>query len=201
MKKIGIIGGSFDPIHIGHINLALDAKEQCDLDEVIFMPVKLQPFKIDKDMADSKSRVEMIRLAIKDYDRLELSLHEVLKKEISYTYKTLAELHEIFGEECKIYFICGTDSFLSMLKWKEHEKLLTNNSIIVGTRPGYKEEEVKKLIKEMVFRFDTEIIKIDNKQYNISATEIRERLKNNDHISDLVVKDVERYIKDNGLYS
>lgn len=201
MRRIGIIGGSFDPVHIGHINLATDAMTQGKLDEVIFIPVKLQPFKIGKEMTSALNRVKMISLCIEDIKGFSLSTYEVDKEEVSYTYKTLEHLHETLNKEDKLYFICGTDAFLSMMSWKEHEILLKNNSVIVGTRPGYKEDQVETLIETMTKTFNTEVIKIKNRQYDISATQIRERLLNNQPISDLVTKDVERYIRENGLYN
>ncbi len=200
MKKIGIMGGSFDPVHYGHIYLARQAKEEVGLDKVLFMPVKLQPFKMNKKLTDSYFRVKMLELAIEGMEGFEISKAEIERDEISYTIDTLNEMKEYYGDESKIYFILGTDSFIMANKWKNSEKLLSEYSFILGTRPGYKESELQGCIEYNQKKYNTDIRRISNPQLLLSSTEIRKKIKNGEKLDNLLPKAVERYIKDNGLY-
>lgn len=200
MKKIGIMGGSFDPVHYGHIYLARQAKEEVGLDKVLFMPVKLQPFKMNKKLMDSYFRVKMLELAIEGMEDFEISKAEIERDEISYTIDTLNEMKEYYGDESKIYFILGTDSFIMANKWKNSEKLLSEYSFILGTRPGYKESELQSCIEYNQKKYNTDIRRISNPQLLLSSTEIRKKIKNGEKLDNLLPKAVERYIKDNGLY-
>ncbi|MEG0918322.1 MAG: nicotinate-nucleotide adenylyltransferase [Anaerovoracaceae bacterium] len=200
MKKVGVIGGSFDPVHIGHINLALDAMKQCNLERVIFVPAKLQPFKLDKEVTPAFNRVEMLEIVMSKYSGFKLSTYEMEKEEVSYTYKTLEHLRKKLDIDEELYFICGTDTFLTMKNWKEAEKILRSIGIIVGSRPGYKDEELKAMSLELKEEYDTKVLLIDNIKYDISATKIRLCNQNKESINNLVPLEIERYIKENGLY-
>lgn len=200
MKKIGIMGGSFDPCHRGHINLALDAARQADLTKVILMPARVQPFKIDAKTAGNNHRLNMLKVAVENIAELEVSDWEMRQEELSYTYLTMREAKRQAGDETQVFFISGTDSFLEISRWKNSEELISENRFIVGVRPGYREDELEAEIKRLSELYGTEIIKIDNRRFHISSTEIRERLRDGKDISDLVTPGVERYIKKNGLY-
>lgn len=200
MKKIGIMGGSFDPCHRGHINLALDAARQADLTKVILMPARVQPFKIDVKTAGNNHRLNMLKAAVENIAELEVSDWEMRQEELSYTYLTMREAKRQAGDETQVFFISGTDSFLEISRWKNSEELISENRFIVGVRPGYREDELEAEIKRLSELYGTEIIKIDNRRFHISSTEIRERLRDGKDISDLVTPGVERYIKENGLY-
>lgn len=200
MKKIGIMGGSFDPCHRGHINLALDAARQADLTKVILMPARVQPFKIDAKTVGNNHRLNMLKAAVENIAELEVSDWEMRQEELSYTYLTMREAKKQAGDETQVFFISGTDSFLEISRWKNSEELISENRFIVGVRPGYREDELEAEIKRLSELYGTEIIKIDNRRFHISSTEIRERLRDGKDISDLVTPGVERYIKENGLY-
>lgn len=200
MKKIGIMGGSFDPCHRGHINLALDAARQADLTKVILMPARVQPFKIDAKTAENNHRLNMLKAAVENIAELEVSDWEMRQEELSYTYLTMREAKRQAGDETQVFFISGTDSFLEISRWKNSEELISENRFIVGVRPGYRVDELEAEIKRLSELYGTEIIKIDNRRFHISSTEIRERLRDGKDISDLVTPGVERYIKENGLY-
>ncbi len=200
MKKIGIMGGSFDPCHRGHINLALDAARQANLTKVILMPARVQPFKIDTKTAGNNHRLNMLKAAVENIAELEVSDWEMRQEELSYTYLTMREAKRQAGDETQVFFISGTDSFLEISRWKNSEELISENRFIVGVRPGYREDELEAEIKRLSELYGTEIIKIDNRRFHISSTEIRERLRDGKDISDLVTPGVERYIKENGLY-
>lgn len=200
MKKIGILGGTFDPVHLGHINLAIDAKAQVGLDKVIFVPAKLQPFKLDKEVTAGEHRLAMIREAIDGIDGLEVSPYELEAEGISYTYLTVRAMKKSFGRDARLYFITGTDSFLKIESWKNAEELIRSCSYIIGTRPGYRKQELDICIEHIRREYNTEVINLENIQLDISSTEIRKRLESGLPCNDLIPEKTERYITANGLY-
>lgn len=200
MKRIGILGGTFDPVHYGHIGLAEDAREQAGLDKVLLVPAKLQPFKLDKQVTCGRHRLAMIQLAVEETPGLEASDYELKQEQISYTYKTLRAFSARLGANTQVYFITGTDAFLKIDQWKHAEEMLTQYSFAVGSRPGYKEAELDQCIAHLKSVYNTDIVKIHNRRRDISATEIRERLSSGVSLSGLVPEQVERYILVNGLY-
>lgn len=199
MKKIGVLGGSFDPVHLGHLSLAKDALVQGSLDQVILMPVHRQPFKLDTKLSLDKDRLSMLREAVKDSPGLTVSDWEIKSKGVSYTYLTLRSLKKQYPD-AKIYFITGTDTFLKINTWKNAEELLEENNFIVGHRPGYREQELLERVSSLRQTYETDINVINNTRLDISATEIREIIKCGGAISKLVPPGVERYIKTHGLY-
>jgi nicotinate-nucleotide adenylyltransferase len=194
MNKIGVLGGSFDPVHLGHLSLAKDS-----LDQVIFMPVHRQPFKLNTRLSSDEDRLAMLREAIQDVPGLAVSDWEIKNKGISYTYLTLRALKEQ-NKDAKIYFITGTDTFLKINIWKNATELLAENNFIIGHRPGYREQELYERVAELNVKFDVEIQVINNTRLDISATEIRGIVSDGGAISHLVPPGVERYIKKHGLY-
>jgi nicotinate-nucleotide adenylyltransferase len=199
MKRIGVLGGSFDPVHLGHLSLAKDALVQGSLDQVIFMPVHRQPFKLDARLSSDEDRIAMLREAIKDTPGLAVSDWEIKNKGVSYTYLTLRALKEQY-KDAKIYFITGTDTFLKINIWKNATELLVENNFIIGHRPGYREQELLERVEELKQKFEVKILVINNTRLDISATEIRNIVAEGGTISQLVPPGVERYIKKHGLY-
>ncbi len=199
MKKIGVLGGSFDPVHLGHLSLARDALVQGCLEQVIFMPVYRQPFKLDGRLSSDVDRLAMLREAIHGIQGLTVSDWEIKNKGISYTYLTLRALKEQH-KDTAICFITGTDTFLKINSWKNAAQLLEENNFIVGHRPGYREQELYDRVDELKQKYNTDIQVINNTRLDISATEIRDFVTCGGTISKLVPPGVERYIKTHGLY-
>lgn len=199
MKKIGVLGGSFDPVHLGHLSLAKDALIQASLDLVIFMPVHRQPFKLDARLASDEDRLAMLHEAISDFPGLTVSDWEIKRQGISYTYLTLRAL-KVQYPDAKLYFITGTDTFLKINIWKNAAELLAENSFLIGHRPGYREAELLERVAKLKQTYESEIIVIDNTRLDISATEIRQIVSEGGDISQLVPPGVERYIKKHGIY-
>ena len=199
-KKTGIFGGSFDPVHLGHICLAEDAMKQAGLDSVIFIPAAHQPFKLDRNVTSGEDRLAMLRIAVMNKSGFEISEYELDNDGVSYTYLTMRAMRKLLGNNNKLYFITGTDSFLKIEQWKNSSELLQSYSFIIGTRPGYRIEELENCINRIRNRYNTEIIHINNTQLDISSTEIRERLETGKTAGDLIPPQVERYILEHGLY-
>ena len=200
IRKIGIFGGSFDPVHLGHTGLAEDAMKQAGLEKIVFIPAKLQPFKLDKKLTSGEDRLEMLKLAAGNTEGFEISTYELDNEGISYSYLTMRAIQEKYGDDVKLYFITGTDAFLKIDQWKNAEELLTEYSYVIGTRPGYKQEELSLCIERIHKEYGTEIINIDNVQIDVSSTEIRDMISRGGSAEGLISSEVERYIRNNGLY-
>lgn len=182
------------------MGLALDAKHQAGLDQLILMPNYIQPFK-DASEASVEDRLDMIRLSIEETgeEGISFSTYEVDKNFVSYTYDTLVAMKEEYSQD-KLYFVVGTDAFLSIPTWKRGKDLLRDNGFIVGTRPGWREEELRAAIKNYANEYGSEVIAINNRKLDISATEIRRRIDERLPIDNLVMPSVAKYIRENELY-
>ena len=200
MKKIGILGGTFDPVHYGHIALAEDAVREAGLHEVVMIPARIQPFKQDREYASGEDRFNMLALAAGKDDHITVSKYELQQESISYTYLTLRHMQEFFGKDTRLYFITGTDSFLKIDTWMNAEELLTNYSYIIGTRPGYRQDEYQEALRRITSAYGTEVISMNKTELDISATQIRQMVAEGKPINDLVPPEVERYIREHGLY-
>lgn len=219
MARIGIIGGTFDPVHEGHLNLALDAMEQASLDAVWFMPAKIQPFKQDRKVTAPEERLAMLALAVEGHPGFLVSTLEMELEGVSYTYRTLREVRRrllddrmaAYAESQSdsadseedtdtVYFITGTDTFIKMDTWMHAEELLTENAVIVGSRPGYHDNEIGRCRKLFEDLYGTEVLVIRNDLMDISSTGIKEKIAAGESIGGLVPQAVEEYIYGHDLY-
>jgi nicotinate (nicotinamide) nucleotide adenylyltransferase len=200
MKRYGIIGGTFDPIHYAHLYIAYEAKEQLNLDEVIFMPAGKQPLKADKIVTDSKIRYDMVKSAIETYDGFSISDYEIKKGGLSFTYETLEDFKNNNDEEVQLFFITGADCLLTLDQWKEVEKIFSLASLVVFPRGGISKQEMlerKELIEE---KYNGKIVILNLKELEISSTYIRERVNKNQRIDFFVPANVVDIIYKNKLY-
>lgn len=198
--KVGIIGGSFDPIHLGHLAMAEHLRELKNLDKIVFIPTGNAPHKSYESLPDQ--RLEMVNLAIADNKYFSSCEIEVLKEEISYTVETLKELKEK-RPEAELNFIIGMDNLFSIEKWYKIEELGKLTNILVSNRiykVGISLEETIKKCRYLQDEFSLKIDIVESPVFEISSSEIRQRIKNNKSIKYLLPKKVEDYIKDNGLY-
>jgi nicotinate-nucleotide adenylyltransferase len=198
--RIGVFGGTFDPVHYGHIELARQAVNECSLDKLIVIPVNEQPFKMDRALAHGRHRYNMLKLAFECDDKIIVSDIELAKGDVSYTIDTLREIKRLY-ENAEISFIVGIDAFLKVEMWKDSDELLRDYSFIIGTRPGYLESELDGLISSLLESHHTNVMKIDNMQIPVSSTEIKESIKSGKGYGEALAPEVERYIITNGLYS
>lgn len=200
MKKIGIIGGTFDPVHYGHLILAEQARVEVKLEQVIFMPAMVQPFKMNVKTAGGDHRYAMLQEAVGGNSHFSVSRRELDSLEISYTINTLRGCKEEFGADTELYFIIGTDAFLNLEKWYAAEDLLEDFSFIIGTRPGYKEQELKVMVGRLREQYNSKILEINNSEVEISSTDIKNRIREGKSIKYLLPDGVEKYIYKNKLY-
>lgn len=197
--KIGLFGGTFDPVHNGHIALAKSAIEQVPLDRLIVIPAKIQPFKTHQEVTSGDHRINMLKLAFQDVPKAEISEYEVDKSGISYTVDTLNHFREVYPEE-SLFFLLGSDAFLRIMDWKDSEFILSNFAFVVGGRPGYMEKDLLEVANRVKATYNTEVILLKNKLIKQQSTEIRTLAENRVSLSTNVPEKVAEYIVREGLY-
>lgn len=198
MKKYGIFGGSFDPIHYGHLMICEYIKEEMGLDKVIFIPTGNPPH---KDLGVSaEDRYEMVRIAISPNPDFEISDIETTRVNLSYTVDTIRELKKIYKEE-KLYFLIGLDSLFQLKTWKKIGDLSQEIEFVVALRPGYiDKEEIDNEIDFLRENFGTKINLIKTPLYEISSTDLRDRIHEGKSLRYLIPKKVLDYIEESGFY-
>jgi nicotinate-nucleotide adenylyltransferase len=204
MIKIGIMGGTFNPIHMGHLVTASEALNQFDLDRILFVPSGLPPHKEDVEKASSEHRYLMTVIAAASNENFFVSRIEIDSKKISYTLDTLRQLKKLYGPDSEFFFITGADAILEILTWKKPQEVIKLCSFIAATRPGYdlsKLTELRsKLFKDSRDGADKKIFVVDIPALAISSTDIRARIKDERPIDYLVPEGVASYIIKHGLY-
>lgn len=198
-KKIGIMGGTFNPIHLGHLVIAQTALEQLKLDKVVFMPSKNPPHKRNEHILDDQVRADMVGLAIEDNPYFELSTFEMDRNGLTYTADTLYQLTKQHPEET-YYFIIGADSLFYLDKWKDPATIFKYCTIVAAMRNQSTTEEMKQKINELNKQFGGTIRLLDSPNIDISSTEIRERIYNGKTVQYYVPSSVDKYMKENHLY-
>jgi len=174
--KIGVMGGTFDPIHNGHLIGAEYARTSLNLDKLIFIPSGNHPFKNNKNISEPNKRMDMISLAISSNKYFEISPIEINRMGITYTIDTIMELRKEYRKD-EIYFIIGSDILFELEKWKGFEELISLCKFILLYRPG-KEDNIDKKIKDLKISYNIKIEKVKAPLIEISSTEIRNRVKN-----------------------
>ncbi len=191
--RIGILGGTFNPIHYGHLLVAAEVREKFDLERVIFVPSASPPHKNHPDIAPPRDRYQMTVLATQSNRFFSVSDLELQRSGKSYSVETVKELLNIYGKDTKLYFITGTDAILEIFTWKDRKELLKLCQFVVATRPGFHAEKIDKTIVRQIH-----LIEIPN--LDISSTDIRRRIKERRSIKYLLPEKVEEYIHEHGLY-
>lgn len=217
-SRIGIFGGTFDPIHFGHLRIALEVMESYRLDRIIFVPAGVPSHKQRPDMASPQDRLEMVKLAAWSFEGFEVSDVETSRSGVSYSVDTLSLFSGIYGKRAELFFIMGFDAFMSFHTWKEPERILSTSSVIVMTRPENHEiYDCTKLYeyinvniseyyifqeKKNVFRHpelkDIFLARVTGLE--ISGTMIRRLACEDRRVTFLVPQSVEKYIVSRGLY-
>jgi len=190
----GIMGGTFDPIHVAHLIVAEQVADQLGLTRVIFVPSARPPHKPNGDVTPVGHRLEMVRLAIDGNDRLELSDLEAKRPEPSYTIDTIMQFRRELGGEERLHFIMGADSLTQFFTWKEPLRLLSACEFVVVPRPGVSLDDGDDRIRERAAVLDTPLIEV-------SSSDIRDRVRSGRSIRYLVPRTVETYILEKNLYS
>lgn len=194
--KIGLFGGTFDPIHIGHLIVMENVLNFMNLDKIIILPSSNPPHKLNKDKTDVKLRVDMVKKAIENNNRIILSTFEADNNEVIYSYQTINYFKEKYSAD-EFYYIMGEDSFMNIESWKNYKDLLRENLIVFARSSIDSQSNLVKKVKETN---KENIHLINNLNINISSTLIRNLLKDGKSIRYLVSDDVYDFIMENKLY-
>lgn len=199
MKKTGIMGGTFNPIHMGHLIIAEKAREQFHLDEVIFMPSGTPYMKSDKDVLPGDIRAEMTRLATQDNPFFDISTIEIEKEGNTYTYQTLETLHDK-NPNTEYYFILGADSLFTIENWKEPARIFANCRVLAAVRDDKTAADMEDQVNYLKEKFEADISLLQTSHIEISSSMIRNLVKEGSSIRYLVPESVYDYIIKNKLY-
>lgn len=215
-SRIGLMGGSFDPVHFGHLRSGEEIQERFGLRVIEFIPTMISPHKLAHPVTDARHRIEMLRRAINGNESFTVSDVEVKRGGVSYLYDTLQEYRTRFGNSVDLFFIMGMDSFLEIATWHRYEDLFSLSHFVVTTRPRYRRHPLPRILSEGVARrfrlTDNWRKKIEHESgswiffetissMEISATDIRARIASGRSIRYLLPDSVRRYIQDNNLYT
>jgi nicotinate-nucleotide adenylyltransferase len=198
LRRVGVIGGTFDPIHYGHLAAAEEARVKVELERVVFVVAGVPPHKLDEEVTPVEHRLAMVELGIQSNPCFELSRVDVDRPGPSYTVDTISILQERFGEETELFFVMGLDSLVELPTWHEPHRLVQLCRLVAVSRPGFDvdlaglESEVPGLSSRLEI--------IDMPEVDISSTDLQRRVRDGLPIKYQVPEQVERYIREFQLY-
>lgn len=196
--RLGIMGGTFDPIHYGHLVTAEQAREALELDVVLFMPAGTPAFKRDQHVSSPEDRYAMTVLATAANEAFYTSRLEIDRPGVTYTVDTLRYMRDYFPDTVKLYFITGADAILDIVSWRDAGQIAELATLIAATRPGYDISQARERIEASGYPFDVRYIEIP--ALAISSTNIRQRVALGKSARYLTSESVIGYIRKNGLY-
>jgi nicotinate-nucleotide adenylyltransferase len=198
--KIGVFGGTFDPVHRGHLLIAEEARESLSLSEVIFMPAGQPLLKPPYPITPAEHRLEMLRLAVGDRPHLKVSTMEIERSGPSYTVDTIAGLREQYRRRDELFFIMGWDSLAQLESWREPSRIIRMCRLVAAPRPGCQKPDLAAL-EAGIPGISPRVIFLERPRVDISASAIRELAAQGMSLSHLVPEPVAEYIKQHKLYS
>lgn len=198
-KKIGILGGTFNPVHMGHLFMAEYARERLGLDMVIFMPTGMSYMKAAKDILPGKIRKKMLDISISDNDFFVSSDIELQRKGNTYTYETLKELKVLYPM-AELYFLVGADCLFSIEKWVEPQEIFKNCTLVAANRNHASNKELLSKKQDLEQEFGAKVLLLDFPTIDISSTEIRRRLKDEESVRYMVHDALLEYLQETQLY-
>lgn len=199
MRKVGIMGGTFNPIHNGHLMLAEEALRQFLLDEVLFMPSGKSYMKANQDVQSGQTRAEMTALAIQDHPYFKLSTLELEHKGNTYTYRTLECLKKD-SSDADYYFIMGADNLFHITQWALPERIFSNCCILAAARNDKTTDDLESQIRMLKQEYDADIRVLQTSPMDISSSDIRRKILAGESIKGEVPEAVRTYIEKKGLY-
>lgn len=197
-RRLGILGGTFDPIHVGHLAVAEQVRQELNLDGVIFMPAGTPVFKKGQKVTSSADRLEMVRMAVADNPYFDVSSLEIDRGGDTFTVDTLETLREHYPDNVELYFITGADSALTLHKWRRASDMASLATFVGVTRPGYcLDEEAKQQVKEAC---GIDVLFLPLPGLNVSSSMLREKMTANQSVRYLIPDVVTSYVELHGLY-
>ncbi len=196
MKRIGIMGGTFDPIHFGHLVTAEKVQAAFALNEVVFVPSGNPPHKKNRPVTKAVHRLAMVKLAVANHPGFSVSAVEIERKGYSYALDTVDEFHRIYGADTALFFITGADAILEIATWHKADELMAKCEFIAATRPGYHFDEEHALPQA----YQDRIHIFRETALAISSSRIRRLLRDGADVSEMLPESVYDYIKTHALY-
>lgn len=198
--RIGISGGTFDPIHHGHLIISEEIREEFHLDKIVFIPSGKPPHKDESEVSEAEHRFNMVCMATRSNPYFEVSRIEMDRAGYIYTVDTMECLKDEYGENTELFFITGTDIVWDLPKWKKPAELFKLCEFIVAYRPGYDKEKFLDEVQRLKSEYGARISLANTPAIELSSTMIRERVRNGSSIKYMVPENVEEYIYSNKLY-
>lgn len=198
--RYAIMGGTFDPIHFGHLAAAEAVKEELHCDKVLFIPSGNPPHKKMRTLTDVKHRFTMTAMAVSSNPDFELSNIEISRNGYTYTLDTVKQLLDYYNNNVELIFITGADAILEVETWYKVEELLKLCSFVAVNRPGYEKSKLEQKLQYLQSKYNSRLYSIDVPGLNISSTDIRNRVKEGRSIKYLVPEEIEKYIYKYELY-
>ena len=213
-ERVGLFGGTFNPIHLGHVRAAEIVLHKFELDKILFIPSYIPPHKRSGDIASPNHRLEMVKLALESNPHFISCSIEIEARGTSYSILTLNKIKKSYPD-ADIFFILGIDAFLEIDTWKDYKRVIDQCHFIVISRPGYRLQDARKVLGE---KYEKDMLDLSEKDYfneemmalkfylfpikalDIASSEIRRRIKDKESIKGLVARSVEEYIKEHELY-
>lgn len=199
MKRYGMMGGTFNPIHLAHLYIAYEAKEELNLDKIIFMVAGNPPHKKESKVIDSKYRYNMVQKAIEGYEGFEISDYEIKKNGYSYTYETLQYLKKQ-DDNVEVFFIAGADSLMDIEKWSNTDLVLNNCTFVAFNRGEHNKSILEEQKYKLEKKYNAKIVILNVTDMDISSSMIRERIANGKRVDFFLPEEVKKYISENKLY-
>ncbi|MCR5268367.1 MAG: nicotinate-nucleotide adenylyltransferase [Lachnospiraceae bacterium] len=197
--KIGILGGTFNPIHIGHLILAENAFDFAGLDQVLFIPSGISYLKDQAEIISASERIRMVQLAIEGNDHFALSTIETDRSGNSYTYETLETLKDAHPMD-ELFFIGGADILMTIHTWKEPERIFQSAILVIAPRDHKERQQLEEQKLFLERKYDASVKIMDTINLEISSSMLRERIKNGFSIRYYVPASVDRYIREKQFY-
>jgi len=198
--RVGILGGTFDPVHLGHLAIAEEVRIKLELDRVIFIPAGQPRLRADEYLTPAIDRLRMVELATGDNPHFQVCDIEIQRSGPTYTVDTLVELGQRFGPDTSLYFIVGADILGQFHRWKDPEKVLDACHLVVGSRPGHQDDDWPAWFQGADSAKD-KVTQLEIPMVDISGTEIRRRASLGESVRHLVPDLVAEYIQDRKLYA
>lgn len=197
--KIGVLGGTFDPVHLGHIMMADEAMKSLGLSEIILIPAGQPMSKMKERLTPAEHRLRMLHLAVAGKPHLKVSAMEIERPGPSYTVDTITELRKKYGSQDEIFFVMGWDSLAQLPNWREPDRIISMCSLVAVPRPDFSRPDLKTLEKNIP-GISRRVVFLEKPRADISATDIRKKVARGESIDQLVPAPVAEYIKKHKLY-
>jgi nicotinate-nucleotide adenylyltransferase len=198
--KLGILGGTFDPVHYGHLLVAETCRDVLSLDHVKFIPARISPLKTDRQPTDGHARADMIQLAIAGYPEFSVDRRELRRTGVSYTVETLRELAADVSTT-ELYFLMGADSLKDLMSWKDPEEIAKLATLVVCNRPGVPLPSPEQILAWTSPAIASRVQSVTIPGTDVSATDLRDRIRSGRSIRFQTPRSVESFLRQHRLYN